>query len=66
MSSMTDLEAGQLVADVRALREDVAALTIEMKSLQLQAAYGKGVLFGMLSIAGGVGAGIAWVVGKVF
>jgi hypothetical protein len=63
---MSDIEAGRWIEKVEQLTLAVNDLTQEMKDLRQQAAYGKGVLFGMLSVAGAVGAAVAWLLGKVF
>lgn len=65
MSTMSDIEAGRWIEKVEQLTLAVNDLTQEMKDLRLQATYGKGVLFGMLSVSGTVGAGVAWLIGKV-
>ena len=66
MSSMTDMEAGQWIAKVEALTKAVDRLSQKLEGLEKQAAYGRGVLWGMLSVAGAVGAGISWLAGRMW
>lgn len=66
MSSMTDREAGEWVATVKTLIASVDKLSERMESMERQAAYGKGVLWGMLTVATGVGGLAMWIVGRIW
>lgn len=61
-----DFALGQLTASVEGLVSKVDALEKKVDTLTEQANKGKGFAFGMLLAAGGVGAGIATTIGKLF
>lgn len=62
MSTMTDLEAGKLIAvveqldeEVKALRETTSKLTNRVNELDLQLSKGKGFLAGAMLLSMGLG-----------
>lgn len=59
---MDERETGQMIERVDQLTKAVEALTAEMKSMREAHAYGKGILAGLLLVAGTIGAGVAHVI----
>ena len=55
---MTDRETGQILERVDHLTHAVEALTTEMLKMRETQAYGKGVLAGLLFLAGVIGASV--------
>ena len=62
MSTMTDLEAGKLIAvveqldvEIKALRETTAKLTSRVNELDIQLSKGKGFLAGAMLLSMGLG-----------
>lgn len=62
MSTMTDLEAGKLIAvveqldgEIKALRETTAKLTNRVNELDIQLSKGKGFLAGAMLLSMGLG-----------
>lgn len=52
------VEFGKLVNAVETLKNDVERLTVIVESMNHEMSRGKGVVFGALMMAGGIGAGI--------
>lgn len=53
------VEYGRLANAVERLEKDVAKLTTLVERMDSEMTKGKGIVFGMLMFAGGIGAGIA-------
>ena len=66
MSNMSDFEAGVLSANVKQLTDAVQLLTTKVAALEAQASFGKGALWGVLLIAGSLGALALWSIQKLF
>jgi len=64
MSSMNDMEAGQLIAAVNRLSKDVEKLTERIEDLDGQLNKGKGLVVGVFLAAGGLGAAASSVLAK--
>lgn len=62
MSTMTDIEAGRALQVMETLTEEVKALRAEVKELREKMAYGRGALWGLLTVVGMVSAAMGWAV----
>lgn len=60
------IEYGKLLAAVSSLTESCEALTIKVDSINERLNTGKGVIFGMMIAAGGLGAGVTEAVQRLF
>lgn len=60
------VEFGKLVQAVSTLTGTVEKLNVDVKNLNLALSSGRGVAVGLMIAAGGVGAGVAKVLGKLF
>ncbi len=60
------VEYGKLLASVEALTVSCDALTIKVDSITERLNTGKGVVFGMMIAAGGLGAGVTEAVQRLF
>lgn len=60
------IEYGKLLAAVSSLTESCEALTIKVDSITERLNTGKGVIFGMMLAAGGLGAGVTDVLSRLF
>lgn len=58
MSEIDPVQFGKLLNAVETLETNVATLTNQVQQLNSQITGGKGVVFGLLITAGGLGAGI--------
>lgn len=61
-----DLLIGELMAKVNLLMASVSALEVKVDTLTGQANRGKGFMLGALLMAGGAGAALSEMIGKVF
>lgn len=65
MSSMSDFDAGRLIQRIEQLNTTVERLSTDVSELKAQASFGKGALWGVLLVAGSLGALCLWVVQKL-
>ena len=65
MSSMSDLEAGQLIEQVKHNTARMEQMERDINKLKSAAAYGRGVLAGAVLAASALGGFIWWLLGKV-
>lgn len=61
-----DVQIGMLIQSVNTLTNEVASLRLKVEGLEAKVNTGKGVFYGALFAAGGVGAGIAQLLDRVF
>ncbi len=66
MSSMSDFDAGRLIERLEQLNKTVERLSDEVGELKAQASFGKGALWGVLLVAGSLGALSLWALQKLF
>lgn len=66
MAPMSEFDAGVLSANVAQLTAAVKDLTEKVEALEEQASFGKGALWGIVLVAGSLGAVTLWAVQKLF
>lgn len=66
MAPLSEFDAGVLTEQIRQLQHAVENLTGKVSSLEEQASFGKGAFWGVLLVAGSLGAITLWAFQKVF
>lgn len=61
-----DIQIGMLIQSVQTLTEEVNSLRVDVADLKAKVNTGKGVFWGALFVAGGMGAGLSQLVDRFF
>lgn len=61
-----DIQIGMLIQSVQTLTEEVNSLRADVSELKAKVNTGKGVFWGALFVAGGMGAGLSQLVDRFF